>query len=76
MLVQFIFSPHLATCGGFNSAYRQRPGLVYWDSHRSWWWTLNLRPPKRLTTCVFLDVPPPVSRETWEGKEQVLVFPL
>lgn len=69
-------SPHLATCGGFNSACRQRPGLVYSDSRRSWRWTLNLQPPKTLTTRVFLDVPPPVSRETWKGKDQVLFFPL
>lgn len=70
----FSFSPHLATCGGFNSACRQRPGPVYLD--RSWWQALNLQAPKRLTTCVFLDMPPPVSRETWEGKEHVLFFPL
>lgn len=72
MLVQFIFSPHLATCGGFNSACRQRPGLVYSDSLRSWRWPLNLQPPKRLTTPVFLDVPPPVSRENWKDEKRKL----
>lgn len=73
MLFHFSFFPLLATCGGFNSACRQKPGPVYLDTRRSWWQTLNLRPHKRLTTCVFLDAPLLMNSRTlgrWEEEAE------